>query len=188
MHHAGVLARLTLLAQQVWPSFSMNQAQPPASWSSPNFLSSWVCRPPFPSPNAAGSPLALEPSLLAQSHFPRFICLFLILFMFWGVPASITEKPSGKSQPGAPVYLVKVLDENLHHDVLELNIHHCCNRVLLCTHEGGAKDHPHVGGGHEILPAVLTHTVRRRRKNRGGFSKGKGTRDREQADGELHGP
>lgn len=94
--------------------------------------------------------------------------------MFWGRPTNLTEKPSGKSQPGVAVYLVKVLDENLHHDVLELNIHHCCNRVLLCTHEGGAKDHPHVGGGHEILPAMLTHTVRRRRKNRGGVQQREG--------------
>lgn len=46
---------------------------------------------------------------------------------------------------GTAPYLPKVLDENLNHDVLEFDVHHCCHGVLLCPHEGRSKYHPHVG-------------------------------------------
>lgn len=55
------------------------------------------------------------------------------------------QQSVGEAGAAPGPYLPKVLYQDLHHDVLELDVHHGSHSVLLCSHEGGPEDHPHVG-------------------------------------------
>lgn len=57
-----------------------------------------------------------------------------------------------------------MFDQDFYHNVLEFDVHHSSHGVLLSSHQGGPKDHPHIGRCHKILFAVLTHTARRKKK------------------------
>lgn len=52
-----------------------------------------------------------------------------------------------------------VFDDDLHHDVLKLDVHHGSHRLLLGPHQRGAEDHSQVGHGHQVLVAVRGHST-----------------------------
>lgn len=56
-------------------------------------------------------------------------------------------------------YLLVVLDEDLHHDVLELDVHDGCDRLLLRAEQSGPEDHAQIGDGHQVLMVMTRHTV-----------------------------
>lgn len=82
------------------------------------------------------------------------------------VCTNMMEQPGAawRRSQGCHLYLPKVLDEDLNYYVLELDVHHRCHSVLLCSHEGRSKYHSHVRRWHQILSAVLTYAVERREK------------------------
>lgn len=53
--------------------------------------------------------------------------------------------------------LLVVLDQDLNHDVLELDIQHGRHRLLLGSQQGGAEYHAHVGRRHQVLAALAAH-------------------------------
>ena len=55
-------------------------------------------------------------------------------------------------------YLLVLLDEDLHHNVLELQIHDGRHGFLLGSHQCGAKHHAQVGYGHQVLLTVVCNT------------------------------
>lgn len=59
-----------------------------------------------------------------------------------------------QSPSGSPTCLVTVLNEDFHHDVLELDVHHGRHGLLLGPHERGPEDHAQVGHRHQVELAV----------------------------------
>lgn len=59
--------------------------------------------------------------------------------------------------------LAVVLNEDLHDNVLELNIQHGRYSLLLCSHESGAKYYTHIRHGHQIFTAVAANTINTQR-------------------------
>lgn len=52
-----------------------------------------------------------------------------------------------------------VLDQDLHHNVLELDVHDGGHRLLLWAEQSWAEDHAQVGDGHQVLLVVTGHAV-----------------------------
>lgn len=48
-----------------------------------------------------------------------------------------------------------MLDQDLHHDVLELDVHDCSDRLLLGPQQRGTENHAQVGHRHQVLLLVL---------------------------------
>lgn len=59
------------------------------------------------------------------------------------------------SQP----YLLIVLYENLHHNVLKFDVHHGSHGLLLGAHQCRAEDHTEIRYRHQILLAVSGNPV-----------------------------
>lgn len=76
----------------------------------------------------------------------------------WNVSDAINGEYSLISAFGG-CYLLLVLNEDLHHDILELEVHDGGHRVLLWPHQRRAEDHAQIGHRHQILLAVGSHAV-----------------------------
>lgn len=55
-----------------------------------------------------------------------------------------------------------MLDEDLHHDVLELDVHDGGHRLLLWAEQRGPEDHAQVGHRHQVALVVAGHAVGQR--------------------------
>lgn len=65
-----------------------------------------------------------------------------------------------------------VFNNNLHHNVLKLDVHHSSHCLLLGPHQSGTEDHSQVGHSHHIFVAVRghpAHTQTHRHANSGQF-------------------
>ena len=51
-------------------------------------------------------------------------------------------------------HFVEVLNKYFHHNVLELDVHHCCHSLLLRPHQGGPEDDTQVGHRHQVELAL----------------------------------
>lgn len=51
-----------------------------------------------------------------------------------------------------------VLDEDLYHNVLELDVHDGGHSLLLGPQQSGAEHHTQVGHSHQVLLVVTGHT------------------------------
>lgn len=58
-----------------------------------------------------------------------------------------------------------VFNDNLHDNILKLNVHHGGHRLLLWPHQCGAEDPPQVGHCHQVLVTVRGHPVHTRNKS-----------------------
>lgn len=56
-------------------------------------------------------------------------------------------------------HLLMVLNEKLHHDILELDVHDGRHRLFLGAEQGGAKHHAQIGHRHQVLLVVIGHAV-----------------------------
>lgn len=56
-------------------------------------------------------------------------------------------------------YLIIVLNENLHHNVLKFDVHHGSHGLLLGAHQCRAKDHAEIRYRHQILLAMCGNPV-----------------------------
>ncbi len=54
-----------------------------------------------------------------------------------------------------------VLYEDLYHNVLELEVHDGCHRLLLWAEQSWPEDHTQIGDSHQVLLVVIGHTVER---------------------------
>lgn len=52
-----------------------------------------------------------------------------------------------------------MLDEDLHHDVLELDVHDGGHRLLLWAEQRGPEDHAQVGHCHQVALVMAGHAV-----------------------------
>lgn len=52
-----------------------------------------------------------------------------------------------------------VFNNNLHHNVLKLDVHHSSHCLLLGPHQSGTEDHSQVGHSHHIFVAVRGHSA-----------------------------
>lgn len=52
-----------------------------------------------------------------------------------------------------------VLYEDLHYNVLKLNVHDGCHRLLLGTEQSWPKHHTKICNGHQVLLVMTCHTV-----------------------------
>lgn len=52
---------------------------------------------------------------------------------------------------------VALFNEDLHDNILKLDIQHGRHRLLLRPHESGAEYHRHIGGCHQVFLAVTAH-------------------------------
>lgn len=55
-----------------------------------------------------------------------------------------------------------VLYEDLHYNVLELDVHDGCHRLLLWAEQSWPEYHTQIGDGHQVLLVVIGYTVERR--------------------------
>lgn len=52
-----------------------------------------------------------------------------------------------------------VLNEDLHNDILELDVHDGCHCLLLRAEQSRPEDHAQISDGHQVLLVVTGHTV-----------------------------
>lgn len=57
------------------------------------------------------------------------------------------------------MYLFVFLNEDLHNNILELDVQHGGHSLLLRSHKCGSKYYSHVGGNHQVVLTVTAHTV-----------------------------
>lgn len=82
--------------------------------------------------------------------FPHFL-LVALCFVF-------TVEATGSSLNTHPFV---VLNEDLHHNVLELDVHDCSHGLLLWAEQGGAEHDAQIGHRHQVLLVVTRHTAQR---------------------------
>lgn len=64
-----------------------------------------------------------------------------------------------RRDPSRPSHPLVMFDEDLHHDVLELDVHDGGHRLLLWAEQRGPEDHAQVGHGHQVALVVAGHAV-----------------------------
>lgn len=74
----------------------------------------------------------------------------------------ITESDDKLTKTKTMSDLVKILNEDFNHDVLEFDVHHGCHSFLLRAHQRGPKDDAQVGHGHQVELALRGNSVERR--------------------------
>lgn len=81
-----------------------------------------------------------------------------VMMRFRIILKSLSQSVSPLTAEGK-CHLLVLLDENLHDDVLELEVHDGRHRLLLRPHEGGAEHHAQVRYRHQVLLTVVRHSA-----------------------------
>lgn len=72
---------------------------------------------------------------------------------------SVWDSPASVYTSGTVTHLSVLLNQNLHDDILEFDVQHGRHGLHLGSHQRGAEDDGHVGGGHPVVLTVTTHTA-----------------------------